>query len=684
MHELVAARARRLVLKPSSMSRSLVRKLRLAKLPRPPAPHVPRTFHTTSSPHFVAALDAPVALPEAPTTSASPWEKLKRRKLEDLEHAVAQERANPARVWGCYIDVLTVVDPGQLPLEMHQRVLRKCTLPPAAARADLYRRIEAKRRPRTPHIHEVRFQAIIRNMREAGYAPTAEDYEVVLEQFAAVGHHVGALQVMQEMTRYQLPKTHKTYGLCLLALAHRLTLPYWHADKGKLLDTMTRTCLKLTDEMWKNRIPVTQFNVDLSLRILKETMDLEGFQKLLRVAYGIDLAYPDRPPLEFWDKLPADTSSAGSDLANPPIQQPFSTSALNSTLDFLGRTGNISKLIQAFEVLTTPLPPQAVANPESAYADDEDEDFGINNPAVAPYTPPYAEPNTTSFQILIKWLSRAGRPSLARHYLIHAMETDRIVDRRLRGECMLKRKGEIQSPHLGITHYMFLPILGEANRDKNMELLRFVLRKIRRALRRKRFDIAFYTEIQKKWREQEALEAAAISDDVSETPSDAVATTSSSLDSSQNVTRRSSSAPIKQIPFEPIPEAERTPAVARIKLFDVDAHLAILRRDQTQIEQLEQRAVDILGRNTQRVKERLGRRIWGHQDVYLRSTGRRTRLTRDVWRDVVQFKPTRAVPDSEDDMSVRPRWPRAAPGHIAAQRGFFTPSSSVDRLRGEA
>ena len=672
------------------MSRNVARRLKLSKLLRPPAAAQPkRTLHASTSCHFAATLGSLVDQAETPPAvpRLNAVERLRRRKAQDLEVVLERDRSTPAEVWGMYVDLLSVADPQDVPLETHQRVLRKSTLSPAASRADLYRRMEMKKRPRVPHIHEVRYQTIINNMQEAGYEPQVEDYHFVLEQFAAVGHHVGALQVLQEMTHNGLQTTHRTYGLCLMAICHRLSLPVWHLEKERMVEAMSKICHKLVNDMWTEKIPVTSFNVDLTLRILKETTDYEAFEKLLRMAYGIDLSFPDRPPLEFWDRSQRNDASE-SDVWSPPVQQSFSTSALNTTIDFLGRSGNVSKLIQAFEVLTTPLPTPALANPDSSYADDADEDFGINDPGVAPYTPPHAEPNTTSFSLLIKWLSRHGRAPLARHYLVHVMEQDRLVDRHLRGECLRKRKGEILAPHLGLTQYMFLPILGEANRDGNVEMLRFVLRKIRRALRRKRLDIGFYTTIQRQWdaelqqAAEDAVEAAVASHSVETPATPSFPAPTATASKTYPASFPESIDTVTRVPYEPVPEPS-TPTGPPIKLFDVSLHLSILRRDLFHLEELEKRAMDTLGRKAQRLKERLGRRIWAEKDVYLRSQGRRLRLSRPFWREKVHFSETRAVPPREQQrMRRHATQVHMQPGAVAAQRGFFTPSSPwAERLR---
>ena len=139
---------------------------------------------------------------------------------------------------------------------------------------------------------------------------------------------------------------------------------------------------------------------------------------------------------------------------------------------------------------------------------------------------------------------------------------------------------------------------------------------------------------------------------------------------------------VQKIPYKPVPDDAPREHVPVQKLFDIDLHLTILYRDLAQIEELERRAMDTLGRSVQRVKERLGRRIWGGKSVYLRSLEFRTRLSRDVWREIVRFRPTRAVPDREEEAYVdtaATRYARRRSGHMAAQQGFFT-SSWAERM----
>ena len=117
------------------------------------------------------------------------------------------------------------------------------------------------------------------------------------------------------------------------------------------------------------------------------------------------------------------------------------------------------------------------------------------------------------------------------------------------------------------------------------------------------------------------------------------------------------------------PEAPAPP-----KLFDIYKHLSILQRDRVQLEEFEQYITNILGRNSQRVKERLGRRVWAKQDIYLRSAGLRTRISRIGWRQIVNFRPTPAHQQEPE----QPSETEGGPGHVAAFRGFFTSKKYQD------
>ncbi|EIW82234.1 hypothetical protein CONPUDRAFT_35047, partial [Coniophora puteana RWD-64-598 SS2] len=329
------------------------------------------------------------------------------------------------RVWLNYVEALEVVDRAALPLEVHQAVLRKCVPSPWLQRSVLTRRAAEDRMPRIPHLYEARLKTVMRNIRAAGYAPTLSDYHFILAQFAAVGHFQGAKLVYNEAISIgRLTPLPKTFGLCMQAIAHRLALPINKVQCTLLIPQCTEMCRELLRDMSTHNFPVTSVNLDLAVRIFKETLDPAGFTQLMKLGYAIDLDYPDRPPVE--------SLKPSKSAIEPPSPQPFSAAALNTTIDTLGRFNNPSKLVQAFEVLTNPLPPQASKHFSQEF-DEEEDDFGDVNPAsTKPWEAPSAVPNTTTYHLLLKHISRSGHATLARHYLFQAFTLDRECDRKLR------------------------------------------------------------------------------------------------------------------------------------------------------------------------------------------------------------------------------------------------------------
>jgi hypothetical protein len=525
-------------------------------------------------------------------------------------------------------------------------------------------------------------------IRAAGWQPTLEDYHFVLEQFAAVGYHVGMAEVYKELIHFGLQPRTTTYGLCLQAIAHRLALPFEKLWRQKLLEEARKMCGNLMNDMRANDIPFTSVNLDLAMRILKETSDEEGFNVLLKSGYGIDLAFPDRPPLYYPDSKEV---RPGMDNATQkvPSLQPFSTAALNTTVDMLGRFGNVSKLVQAFEVLTQPLPPQASQHFSSSF-DDEDDDYSIssNPPSTQKYQLPHAKPNTTTYNMLLRHISRAGHAVFARHYLNQAMELDRITDRRLRGDLLRKPFEKVLAPHFAINRGTLLSVFGEANRDKNTQLMRWLWSKFPKIIRRKKNDLEWYTNLHA--RVQGQIRA---SSQLGEGKTPLKESSAISIDPTRSTTRACPDEPTVPIPTPPTYSSSANrpkeigsssafdvdldgpdvPSPPPIKYFDITLHLEILQRDIEQIENYEVQVRDVLGRTTQRVKERLGRRVWAGKTIYLLTDiDRRRKVSREAWRDIVHFKPRSSVgstPSLESQIRQKAGARYASPGWLAGHRG---------------
>lgn len=564
---------------------------------------------------------------------------IQKEKFYALMEVLSRETRSYSRVWSCYVDFMNYAECDDLPLEVHQAVLRRCVPGANTLRAWTARRMQAGQPPRIPHHFEARLKTVMRNIRATGADATLDDYHAVLHQFAAVGHYTGAIQVLAELTHVcKLVPESKTFGLCLKAIAHRLSLPIYKAQRAHMLDDASKLCRKLLREMSARDIPLTSFNLDLVMRILKEVLDQEGFYQLMKLGYGIDLDYPDHPPLQ------------GSSMLSP-----FSTAALNTTLDMLGRLGNIAKLVQTFEVLTQPLPPQASQHYSQEF--DDEDDFGITNPAsTEPHQTPHAQPNTTSYNILLKHISRAGHATFARHYLYQATRLDRSADRRLRTQLYRDPHGTL-APHFGLNRGTIIPVFGEANRDKNMELMRWVGWVTRQTIRRKKNDIAWYTELRDGLSPPPPLEPPS-----SRSPKSPPPDVSTALD----VDLDTPSSP----PEFPPPE----------KKFDIDLHLSILQKNLDELVTWYENYYEIaLSRVTQRVKERLGRRVWAGKNIYLANKDARVIVPRSAWMRMVNFKQGKTSSSGEHSGRImRNGWVSGYKGLRAPRPQplqFFDPSS---------
>jgi hypothetical protein len=375
------------------------------------------------------------------------------------------------------------------------------------------------------------------------------------------------------------------------------------------------------------------------LRILKETLDLEGFESLMRWAYGIDLSNPDRIALEY--TTPKDSE--------PLTPFPFTTTALNTTIDMLGRSGNVSKLVQAFEVLTQPLPE---ASQHTFNAFEEDDDFGVSidvSPS-ARFPPPHASPNTTTYNMLLRHICRAGHSILARHYILQAIDLDRQTDKRLRQtvckwdkfnhKAILQPLNQVPAPHFSINRQLLLSVMGEGNVDKDLGLLRWLYTKLPYIIRKKTNDLEHYAGLRKAY-----AEAAQSSTDTS------------------NHSLPPPAAPPPYVPattpdlFDLDLEDSTPPKIPPIKCFNIDLHVQILTRNLFEIKDFARRLEFVLGRTTDRVKERLGRRIWAGKDIYLSTEARRLNQTRDSWKTIVNFQPRRDsyLSQRQDQRRGRPR-----------------------------
>ena len=555
-----------------------------------------------------------ICLPPPTSVSPDPLVYAQHSRLNDLNDAL-NNNGSPSHVWANYTNLLNVLNNNNIPIEIHQKVLRRCSPSSQELQIAMIRRLEAKNIPSTPHMHEDRFKAIMRNIRILGVQPSLDDYHFVLKQFAAVGHFVGSNHVFQELKRIGHQPSHKTFGLCLQSIAHRLTLPIPKSQRLTLPMQAREMFNKLMADMRDHNVLLTPINLDMMLRILKETLDLEGFESLMRWGYGIDLSNPDRIALEYTTRTDGE----------PLIPFPFTTTALNTTIDMLGRSGNVSKLVQAFEVLTQPLPG---ANQHSFNAFEEDDDFGVsvNVSPSARFPPPHASPNTTTYNMLLRHICRAGHSVLARHYILQAIYLDIQTEKTLRqAVCkwdkakhkpVLRPLDRVPAPHFSINRLLLLSAMGEGNVDKDLGLLRWLYTKLPFIIRKKTKDLEQYTSLR-----DDAIQ--------------------SSIDGSRLPPLSPPSNSTTPDLFDLDLEDSTPPETPQIKYFNLNLHIRILTRNLFEIKDFARRLEFVLGRTTERVKDRLGRRIWAGKDIYLSTEARRLNQSRDSWRTIVNFQPRR-------------------------------------------
>ena len=679
------------------MSSRLVYGLRLRQLTHPAfssrSRHLPPSSRSIIAPSL--SFDASTNNAASSSSSHSPADSLVAAKTRDLLSSLERADTNFSRPWGHYVDLLNYMGLEKLPLEVHQLVLRKCVPPAKVLRSASKREDRALKYPHTPHAYENRLQAVMKNIRSAGWQAELDDYHFVLEQFAAVGHYIGSRGVLKEMAFVGVQPSAKTYRLCLQALAFRLTLPCSEEQHPTLLEETTKMAREVIRDMRARDMPFESVDTDLAIRIFGATVDEKSFDELIKFSYGIDLAYPDRLPLEVVERLSVPKTET-SEVQDHPVHQlqPLTTDGLNVIIDVLGRTGRISKMIQAFEVLTQPLPRSS--QPPSSLFDEDEDDYSINPPSIPePICPlPSARPNFTTFQLLIKHASRLDHAVIARHYLVYAWRTDRDEDWRIKHGLCTRPVDEIPPPLLAVNRNMLLPIFSLSNRGKRAELMDWTYRMIKRALRRKRKDLFWYTFRRATYGSNMARDdvsgvvsgSESVPRDIDAGPGIVDVSASTCPPSDDDELRgasdsTSSASSLLETPVVPpagismatptistsSPNSPPTPPAASSSaepphpetessildldpdsyrsqstssppgIFNIDLHISYLERDVPQLERLARDVEGVLNRTLHRVKERLGRRVWTGKDVWLADEKDRVPVTKKVWKEAVNF-----------------------------------------------
>ncbi|KAK7470861.1 hypothetical protein VKT23_002277 [Stygiomarasmius scandens] len=561
---------------------------------------------------------------------------------------------DPNNVWSQYLTLINSLGYNHLDISIHQEVLRKCTVPSQVLRTVSNRRLRYREDP-LALLQESRFQTVIRNIRAIGSTPSIDDYHFVLEQFAAVGHHVGAMQVYRELTQVTSP-VKKTFGFCLQAIAHRLSLPCRPSDREYNIGQARLMMSELLKGMKQYSVPFSSINLDFTMRIMKDTSDEEGFESLMKLGYGIDLAHPDRPTLETFG-----IRSGNSNASVPGKPLYFSVAALNAVIDMYGKTGNISRMVQAFEVLTVPLP-HAQQYFSSSF--EEDDDFGVGSNHSLPSFTPSVSPNTSTFKILLRNLAKPGHVLLSRHYLLVAMELDRQVNFLTRVNlASLRDINQVPSPSFSIDRSMILSALGNSVRKKRLGFIKWLSRKLPRVIRKKQKDLNFYKSFKKglhhRRRSPTAPVPAALEEPSRPDPLRSADAASAFIPPPRPVwgywrgyrwrIDDVRSAVNADVANENSPESSAPP----FKPINLSRHIQILEDDIKDLKLIQQRLETVKTRLHDKLKDRLGRRVWAGKDIYLLTGGaRRGRVSRPRWREIVNYKVRPSSSENTESVTV--------------------------------
>ncbi|KDQ14734.1 hypothetical protein BOTBODRAFT_32483 [Botryobasidium botryosum FD-172 SS1] len=587
-------------------------------------PHIPpsaRWIHSrprdhASSSHARTATTRPSSSPSpsslSPTffypTIPAPhdrWRNLPHGALLQDVLSCPPDQAQHANVWSYYNSVRDQLHGDFLPREVYHEVLRRCVPPAAHMRQHSVLREVWAHSIRTRPMYEQRMQAVIQQMRAAGHTPALEDYHFVLEQFAASGYLVGAMNVWRELLQEGFAPKHRTYGLCLQAIARRISMPYPHRYEQQLRTEVARACVGFLEDMQKRGFHFSSVNLDLFMRVIAWSGHTAVYERLLKVGYGIDLDNPDHRPKEFIERYKLLMEAARQAQSPPPPFPVFSTAALNTTVNILGRSGNIMRMITAFEVLSAPLPDtdptptnpnsdsSSASDPTSAYVDDEAPLYGYSTSTevLSPLTERVllARPNTTTYTSLVHFASIHDTELFARHYLLAAVHDARRASAALYQQLEARRRGTAQnqngeflepfipSPSVAVSVKMLLPLHGYANRASKSGLMRWLLEVERTVVAEKKRELRFMMRIA--------------------TSPDAVRLTQSVVEEAQ----------------------EDVPAIGdprpRARAFDIVSHINLLQKEIQNLTELSERTAQALKRVRRQQELKFVRRFERGQEV---------------------------------------------------------------------
>lgn len=314
-------------------------------------------------------------------------------------------------------------------------------------------------------------------MKVGGAWPDIDDYHIVLSHYAAAGHYRGAIRLLAEMEDSGIGPTEESFNFCFKAIAYHCRMPIVRIRHEQRKKDVLEAFGKLTERLEASGMGLTPGALRTMIHIHSLVMDVDGLEKTLRFGFGVDLANPDHHPPEFLERMQSQAEQAALAGKPSPVTPSISTSVLNAIILLLGETGKISKMITAFEVITSPLPlPSTRASTTSSSAfDEEEDDDPVYHDHLHPLYPslPLANltplsvprPNSFTYELLITYASERMRKLTGLHYLRVAMKHDRETDQELR-RGLEAPSGPIHKPAVAVSQGMFRRIVGLIHRYK--------------------------------------------------------------------------------------------------------------------------------------------------------------------------------------------------------------------------
>lgn len=566
-------------------------------------------------------------------------QNLRQSTQNSLERLLKTPNTLYQTVWESYLALRDIVDQHKgppIPQHILQAVLRQCTPSWGALRQNATRPAgdyAAWKRLQSPLPHESRLRSVLHYMKTSGQHPTVEDYNFILQHMASVGHVNGALAVLEEMEASKVQTSAKTFKHILRACVFLLESPVPPEAKPQVSSMVAEIASKVAQRLQDLNLEMDSRLVELTLRMLKEQDNTEACEQILRTACAFDVHRPDRMPDEFEKRL----KDADERKLPLPTPVPVTTSMLTTIMSLYGSKGELPRMIAAFEVLTNPYPlPSNLPSPQSDWWDADDE-YDVANPVVQTplkhrpeyiWEPPKARPNSATFAIMIRYLAWAQQRLLCEHYMLLAEEYDKAESVRLRNQlskelARLKRvspstnsdrlpeeaaleMGFIEAPRFHITPAMFQPVLVYANQARLVELMRWMRQHLRMIIRRREKDLNFFKKSYEALPEAEIHPKAEIR-----------------LNTKHQI-------------YVDYTAVTNDPDIQ--KPLDLHFHINLVESTLSGLRTMLERVDEVVARLSQRTLERMTRRVWRHQDVYLSDLGHRTLIGRDEWSERVKWR----------------------------------------------